>query len=78
MNLLQRKLILITLLLVFGIDSNAQTASPSDVSAAKKELANKDISEQEIKDKLMTKGIDLDNLKPSQLPTIEADIQQVK
>jgi protein involved in polysaccharide export with SLBB domain len=76
MNLLQRTLILITLLLVFGTDSNAQTASPSDVSAAKQELANKDISEQEIKDKLMTKGIDLDNLKPSQLPTIEADIQQ--
>lgn len=77
MNLLQRILILITLLLVFGIESNAQTASPSDVSAGKQELADKDISEQEIKDKLMTKGIDLDNLKPSQLPTIEADIQQV-
>lgn len=76
MNLLKRTLILITLLLVFGIESNAQTASPSDVSAAKQELADKDISEQEIKDNLMTKGIDLDNLKPSQLPTIEADIQQ--
>jgi protein involved in polysaccharide export with SLBB domain len=76
MNLLKRTLVLIPLLLVLSIVTYAQTASPADVNKAKQELGDRGISEQEIKAKLMTKGIDLDNLKPSQLPTIEADIQQ--
>ncbi|MFT6111509.1 MAG: protein involved in polysaccharide export with SLBB domain [Bacteroidia bacterium] len=76
MNLLKRMLVLIPLLLVLSIVSNGQTASPAEVDKIKQELADKDITEQEIKDKLKTKGIDLDDIKPNQLPTIEENIQQ--
>ena len=67
------------LLLIFsvcGLASFAQTVNPADKEKAEQVLSQKDISEEEIKAKLLQKGIDLDNLQPSQLSTIEFQIQQ--
>lgn len=44
---------------------------------AKKELEDKGIAEDEVKAKLKEKGIDLDNLRPEQLPSLEEEIKAV-
>ena len=71
------KLGLIFVLFTFcTISVSSQTISPQDKEKADAYLSSKDISEAEIKAKLLEKGIDLDNLRPEQIATVEFEIQQ--
>ena len=58
--------------------SNAQTLTQeSQAEEAKEKLADAGIPEDEVKARLKEKGIDLDNLRPEQLPSLEEDIKVV-
>ncbi len=52
---------------------NADGVTEQDAQAA---LAQAGVSEEAIKQRLLQKGIDLDNLSPDQLATVDAEIQQ--
>jgi len=59
--------------------ADAQISSALEVQAERacQELDDKGIAKDEVKQALQKKGIDLDNLKPEQLVTLEDDIQLV-
>ncbi len=59
--------------------ADAQTTLSQELQAerAVEELKDKGIAEDEVKKALKKKGIDLDNLKPEQLATLEEDIKLV-
>lgn len=71
--------ILLLCILSVSYFADAQVSSSSDVQAerARQELEKKGIAEDEVKNRLKAKGIDLDNLKPEQLADLEENIQLV-
>lgn len=66
-------------LLVVSIPSFAQVTLSQELQAekARQELKGKGVAEDEVKKRLEEKGIDLDNLRPEQLPTLEDEIKAV-
>ena len=65
------KLFLIIVLL--GVAPNVYAQTPAMAQA---ELAKRGISEEEMRAKLLEKGIDIDNVKPEELPAMEATIRE--
>ena len=77
-----QKLLVFTLLvglLVLSIPTLAQVTLSQELQAekARQELKDKGVAEDEVKKRLEEKGIDLDNLRPEQLPTLEDEIKAV-
>ena len=66
--------IFIFFLLITSTIASAQV--PTDLLQAKSLLASKGITEQELKDKLAGKGIDVDNISPADLPSLQGTIEQ--
>ncbi len=58
------------------INANSQVNLPDSYIGAQKGLADKGISEEQLKTKLAEKGIDVDNISPEDLPELEGTIQQ--
>ncbi len=72
-----KNILFLLLLLVLSVSSYAQISQVPAFQAeqAKQKLADKGIAEDEVKAKLKARGIDLDNLRPEQLPTLEDEIR---
>ncbi|MEJ6787879.1 MAG: SLBB domain-containing protein [Bacteroidota bacterium] len=66
--------IFIFFLLIASTIASAQV--PTDLLQAKSLLASKGITEQELKDNLAGKGIDVDNISPADLPSLQGTIEQ--
>ncbi len=66
--------IFIFFLLIASTIASAQV--PTDLLQAKSLLASKGITEQELKDNLAGKGIDVDNISPEDLPSLQGTIEQ--
>ena len=66
--------IFIFFLLMVSTIASAQV--PADLLQAKSLLASKGITEQELKDNLAGKGIDVDNISPEDLPSLQGTIEQ--
>ena len=62
--------------LAFGSINTANAQVPTDLLSAKTMLAGKGITEQELKDNLAGKGIDIDNISPADLPSLQGTIEQ--
>lgn len=79
MKLFFKKEAFLIVLLTLGLSGYAQTTLTQELQAekAKEELEDKGIAEDEVKARLKAKGIDLDNLRPEQLPTLEDEIKAV-
>lgn len=77
-NRIKRSILLLCILSVTYY-ADAQTTLSQELQAerAVEELKDKGIAEDEVKKALKKKGIDLDNLKPEQLATLEEDIKLV-
>jgi protein involved in polysaccharide export with SLBB domain len=77
-NRIKQSILLLCILSV-AYSADAQVSSSSEVQAerARQELEKKGIAEDEVKSRLLKKGIDLDNLKPEQLADLEENIQLV-
>jgi len=66
--------VFIFFLLILSTIASAQV--PTDLLQAKSLLAGKGITEQELKDNLAGKGIDIDNISPADLPSLQGTIEQ--
>ncbi len=70
-------LVILGTLLVNEVHAQVTLTQELQAEKAKQELEVKDIAEDEVKEALKKKGIDIDNLRPEQLPTLEDEIKQV-
>ena len=59
------------------VDAQISLTDNLNAEQAQEDLVDKGISEDEVKIRLKAKGIDLDNLKPEQLPTLQDEINEV-
>ncbi len=70
-----KKILLFLLFLnVFVIVTNAQVV---DLGSAQKELSKRGISEEDFRTKMLERGIDIDQIDPADLPSIESTIEEV-
>lgn len=72
----QRVLVLTLFLFLVNLMAVSQITVPNSYVGAQKGLAEKGISEEQLKLKLAEKGIDIDNISPEDLPELEGTIQQ--
>ncbi|MBO6518067.1 MAG: SLBB domain-containing protein [Bacteroidia bacterium] len=73
-----KKFILIALFFYFVPTTvQSQVLQEDQIQAAQNALAEDDISEDEVRRRLLDRGIDLDNVQPDQLSTLEQEIQDV-
>ena len=72
----QRVLVLTLFLFSVNLMAVSQITVPNSYVDAQKGLAEKGISEEQLKQKLEEKGIDIDNISPEDLPELEGTIQQ--
>lgn len=72
----QRVLVLTLFLFLVNLVAVSQITVPSSYFGAQKGLSEKGISEEQLKQKLEEKGIDIDNISPEDLPELEGTIQQ--
>ncbi len=71
------KLILIFALLTFGLSGLiAQNIPPAQRAMAVQELQRRGITEAEFRTKMKQKGVDIDNVRPEQLPQLEPVIRE--
>ena len=69
-----KKILLFLLFLNVFVISNAQVV---DLGSAQKELARRGLSEDDFRTKMLERGIDVDQIKPEDLPSIESTIEEV-
>ena len=69
------RLHLLFIFFFFTIFAFAQV-NPTVQAAARAQLAQKGISEEEMRTKLLQKGINIDQVTPEQLPALQASIEQ--
>lgn len=72
----KRLVILFFLLFGLSILSTAQQISPAQKAQAFEELQKRGISEEAFRAKMKEKGVDIDNVRPEQLPQLEPVIRQ--
>lgn len=75
-NPMNRLLYILVLLLSFTT-VKAQVYQQDQIEAAQAALADAGVEQDEVKRRLRAKGIDLDNLQPDQLSTLEAEIRSI-
>lgn len=71
------KLVYIFLLLFCSISGFTQVYQTEQIAAAQTALAESGVEQDEVKRRLRAKGIDLDNLSPDQLTSLEQEIRTV-
>ncbi|MCB9262662.1 MAG: SLBB domain-containing protein [Flavobacteriales bacterium] len=70
------RVVLLGLFLLFNVKNTmAQTYSDAEIEAAQSALSEAGVDEDELKVRLKAKGIDLDNIRPDQLPSLEREIK---
>ncbi|MDB4161953.1 SLBB domain-containing protein [Bacteroidia bacterium] len=76
-NILKTLIVLLILTVSSLVYGQSSLSTELQAEKAQQGLKNKGISDDEVKARLLDKGIDLDNLKPEQLPTLEDEIKKV-
>jgi protein involved in polysaccharide export with SLBB domain len=76
-NILKTLIVLLILTVSSVVYGQSSLSKELQAEKAQQGLANKGISDDEVKARLLKKGIDLDNLKPEQLSTLEDEIRKV-
>lgn len=71
------RLFLILVLLLSITEGKTQVYQQDQINAAQAALAEAGVEQDEVKRRLRAKGIDLDNIQPDQLSTLEAEIRSV-
>ena len=71
------RLLYILILLMSFTTVQSQVYQEDQIEAAQAALADAGVEQDEVKRRLRAKGIDLDNIQPEQLGTLEAEIRAI-